>query len=383
MQFFSTDVRMDRKFVNSIISRLIPVSSKIIGAPRNRCEIKTCIAREVNTRYHAIETLNYNIPARHIPSIFDGIQESLSSFFVAELANARVWGANGAVIDNKDYFIEDVSREFNKGLGIDHSVFYCLKQVRCKKINGKVAVIGTAGANIYYHWMMDILPRIGLLGEYTSIDDIDYFITGYTGNKFQEETIMAAGISPEKILSSNNNKEFHIEAKMLFVPSFAGILDKPSLYQVNFLRRIFNRFISTKKSFRHIYISRKNSSTRNIVNEKEVLEYLLAMNVEIVYCENISVANQVKIFSEAKMIIGPHGSGFTNLVFCQPGTFVIDIFNTAYRNPCFYYLANVASLNYNFICGTPVPIDDNCKNDNSFLDMNEFAGVISRYKNDL
>jgi hypothetical protein len=109
--------------------------------------------------------------------------------FLANLKNARVWGRNGAVVSSSDHFLEDVSREFNKGLHLDHSIFYTLKQVRISTYNVKTAVVGTAGANVYYHWMMDILPRLGLITEIYPMEQINYFVTEFTHLSFQKETL--------------------------------------------------------------------------------------------------------------------------------------------------------------------------------------------------
>jgi capsular polysaccharide biosynthesis protein len=39
----------------------------------------------------------------------------------------------------------------------------------------------------------------------------------------------------------------------------------------------------------------------------------------------LSFINQVSIFNNAKFIIGLHGAGFANLVFCKKNTFVLEI----------------------------------------------------------
>ena len=41
--------------------------------------------------------------------------------------------------------------------------------------------------------------------------------------------------------------------------------------------------------------------------------------------ENYSFADQIGIFNKAKIIIGLHGAGFANIVFCRKGTKIVEI----------------------------------------------------------
>jgi capsular polysaccharide biosynthesis protein len=43
-------------------------------------------------------------------------------------------------------------------------------------------------------------------------------------------------------------------------------------------------------------------------------------------------------------VVGVHGSALTNLIFCQRGTRVIELFSREYVNPCYLDLCNVAGL---------------------------------------
>ena len=67
---------------------------------------------------------------------------------------------------------------------------------------------------------------------------------------------------------------------------------------------------------------------------------------DIIEAENYSLLEQAAIFKKAKVVMGPHGSGFTNLIFSQPGTVVIELFSSDFVVPCFWTLANLSSLNY-------------------------------------
>lgn len=371
---------MNRKNINDIVRILVPVKSNVIGAPRKTVDMGDYI--EIKTdrgKVDFYDEFDFTNEREALPAFFNKHDIVLQhSNFIARLNNARVWGSNGAVIGEGDYFIKDVSREFNKGLNIAHSVYYTIKQVKSKFLKGNIAVIGTAGANVYYHWMLDILPRLALISTMIPLDSVDYFITEFAQLPFQKETVDKAGIPLHKIMASNDNWNFHIKAEILFVPSLAGPLDQPDIFQVDFLRTLYKDCISTQPAFRKIYISRKKTGRRQIVNEDELITCLSKHNFEIIYCEEMKVAEQVTLFSEANLIICSHGSALTNLVFCKPGTRVLDIFNTSHINSCFWLISRIVSLDYHYMAGLSKSIDGNPKNDNTILDIIEFKKMLEK-----
>lgn len=372
-------MKMNRKTINDLIHYL-PVSSAVIGAPRKAVNMQEYVQNfPAFAEMHTYGGIDFKKEMQDLPSFFQQhAYEETHSLFLAQLERARVWGSNGAIIAQGDYFIKDVSREFNKGMNISHSIYYTLKQARIRQLSGTAAIIGTAGAGIYYHWMMDILPRLGLLENEIPLFSTDHFITGYMGLPFQDETLQKAGIDRAKIIASNNNRYFHVEAARLYVPSFAGPLDQPALFQVQYLQQLYAGEMSTTIPYRHIYISRKKTGRRHLVNEEALTGYLSRFHFEIVYAEEMTVAVQARLFSEASVVVCPHGSALTNLVFCRPGTIVIDIFNASHINACFWFLSQANQLDYHFICGTPVNVDGNPKNDHTIVDLAGFAAIVQQ-----
>ena len=64
---------------------------------------------------------------------------------------------------------------------------------------------------------------------------------------------------------------------------------------------------------------------RLISNEYEVKEHLLKNNFIIVKLHEIKFKEQVDLFHNAECIVGLHGGGFGNIVFCKPGTKIIEL----------------------------------------------------------
>lgn len=102
---------------------------------------------------------------------------------------------------------------------------------------------------------------------------------------------------------------------------------------------------------RRLYIDRRGSRLRRLVNEDALCEALARLGFVAVRPELLSVVDQVRLFRAADMIVAPHGAALTNLGFCRPGTRVIEVLMDAYCNWCFRNLAGLAGLQYDCIIG--------------------------------
>jgi capsular polysaccharide biosynthesis protein len=71
--------------------------------------------------------------------------------------------------------------------------------------------------------------------------------------------------------------------------------------------------------------------------------------------ESMSVIEQAALFSQAEIIIAPHGSGLTNLIFCQPNTKVIELFSPNYVYHCYWWISNLVELDYYYYIGETFP----------------------------
>ena len=60
----------------------------------------------------------------------------------------------------------------------------------------------------------------------------------------------------------------------------------------------------------------------------------------------MSLKEQIHIFSKASMVIGIHGGGFTNILFCQPGTVIFEVGIEIHFNPCFKILSKKMNFVY-------------------------------------
>jgi capsular polysaccharide biosynthesis protein len=300
--------------------------------------------------------------------------------FIIEAHNWYVWGNQGCVITDDHLVITDVSREFcNK----THSVFFQIKLKKPTFMAGRIAVVAASGSDVYYHWMVDVLPRVQLLVENNLMQHIDKIIINYQGLSFQKESLAKLGICEEKLLINNNHWSFHTKHETLIIPSLVSPNDIVSKYAIAFLRKTFLK-PSNEANFSHkIYI--KRIKTRRILNENEFESVLFKLGFISINLENLTLEAQAMLFYNADFIIGPHGAGFTNIVFCKAGTKVIDIFSPNWVNPCYWTIAHELKLKYAYLIGEgkrPNDFDDPQKKaDDILVDINKLELLIEKLSN--
>lgn len=105
---------------------------------------------------------------------------------------------------------------------------------------------------------------------------------------------------------------------------FCGIgffdFDSDALISLRF--KIFRHFSIIPKCTRSIYIDRK-STFRHIVNQSEVEKVLLGQGFESISPGKMSLKEQVKVFSEASVVVAQAGAALANMMFMPSGSKVI------------------------------------------------------------
>ena len=235
-----------------------------------------------------------------------------------------------------------------------------------KNLKGKVLSMLTGGGanNNYWHWLFDVLPRLGLCSRHINLEEINYFLLPSLLRKFQNETLDCLNIPMNKRLSSEKFR--HIKANELIVTDHPVVVtgnvskdmqNMPS-WIMQWLKKNFIRENKNNNKKNRIYIDRKDTkyaNLRTIANEKEVKNYLLENDFISLNLGDINFSKQVELFNNADCIAGLHGAGFANIVFCQTGTKVIE-FRSLNAGPVIENLANINNLNYHSIIKEDTPI---------------------------
>jgi hypothetical protein len=178
--------------------------------------------------------------------------------------------------------------------------------------------IDKESANNPWHVWIDMISKFRLLEKKYGVNfENQIYIISQKSEYFEK---IAKELFPNlKYMVMPENTTWHFDH--LIVPSMSNSNDgivTPEL--PTWLRRKFAP--RGKKQTKKVWISRKNSLTRNIVNEEEV--FLILKGWTMAKLETMSFQEQMNLFAEAEVVVGPHGAGLVNLLWCYPKTKVIE-----------------------------------------------------------
>jgi capsular polysaccharide biosynthesis protein len=311
--------------------------------------------RDVDTA----QTISYSLPKTVHSSVrqqFE-IEHTWSETFVVSFLGGRAT-RRGFVITSDDQFLNDASVYFwAPRATVQEAISEDWKLEPLTEVDGRVAVLATQGAELYYHWLFQLLPRYELIQRAgISASDVDYYYVNSQSSRFQRETLGLLGIEPSRII--DGDKVPYLKARELIVPSVPLGASCFRPWMMDFLRDKFlpKNWHDMGPSGRKLYISRGLAGYRRVLNESEVISFLQERGFEVAAMETMSVPEQAAVLAACDVVIGPHGGGMSNLVFCTPGTKVVEIYSPELVATYFWRLSNRLGLDYYYMLGKGGPM---------------------------
>ncbi len=191
----------------------------------------------------------------------------------------------------------------------------------------------------YFHWLLGCLPKFEHLIDNPLFENT-YLVVPKKLLDFQRESLEIMKIDKSRLIPYDNT---HWLFDKLYLSSFRELSPR----KIRWLEKLAGK--TTKHQGANIYISRSDTNSRHISNENELLEVLQRYNFNKAILSQMSLYDQIELFSNAAIIIAAHGAGLSNLVFSPPGTHVIELmpFNSMIK--CYWVLSNIKNINYSLI----------------------------------
>ena len=311
------------------------------------------------------------------------------TYKIYSIRNCRIYTnsvENVSVIKNNQLISEGSMQQINGKL-VDSKKNEVLKTGTpkfLKKIKGNVIslVQGASGYNNYAHWLFDIVPKIKIFSEAYNLKKIDYFYFSKL-NSFQKATFKILKLNSNKIIDSKINKHCVID-NLIFCShpnylkgTFSTAQNNLPRWIVNYLRKKFLKNSAKKiKNFDKIYIDRSDSQFNHcrIINDNEIKNYLSKEGFKIVKLSKFSFQKQISIFKNCKIVIGPHGAGMANLIFCKRKTKVVEIKHFGHPNNVYNRISKFNKLNHRLIRLKKIKKE---KKGDMFLDVKKLKNYLN------
>ena len=195
----------------------------------------------------------------------------------------------------------------------------------------------------YFNWMFKAIGGLLIAREFFPRDA--RVVVRLALERFEAETLAAVGVDPDSVfvLPPDSVVEF---PELYLLPLTASRDGVPAPTVVNALRMLAQDRVDSARP-RRVYITREQSSRRRIVNGEEVRVTLAKHGFTEVSTEDLSVQEQIGLFANAEAVIGVHGAGLTNAVFCAPGTVLVELQPDLRKlKPTYWNMAAVSGLRY-------------------------------------
>jgi hypothetical protein len=303
--------------------------------------------------------------------------------FILSIENGRFW-KDSAVITPDNYLLSDLSiyMKVDPDSPRQHPIFHS-EITASVYFDQTVAVLSAPGGNTFFHWMIDALPRYAILKQAEDwLQEIDYFLVNGTDLAFQAESLALLGIPKNKIISS---KEYpHITAKRLIIPSFIRHQTcNVGPWVFDFLRHELMPETSKYQGQKsRVYVSREKASSRKLTNEDEIFAFLEPLGFKKYFLEELSLADQINIFSAAEFVIAPHGAGLTNLIFCPNGAKVLEIYSPNYVSVSYWNICCQNNIGYYYLFGKPIQVEssqqENKRKEDICVIFSDFVDITSK-----
>ncbi len=98
---------------------------------------------------------------------------------------------------------------------------------------------------------------------------------------------------------------------------------------------IFSELSLSAKPSHPVYISRLDASARRMTNEAALCDRLATAGTTVLTASTVPFREQARILSQASLVVGPHGSGLTNMLYSPDAVPVLELrpINCTGRSP--------------------------------------------------
>jgi capsular polysaccharide biosynthesis protein len=199
----------------------------------------------------------------------------------------------------------------------------------------------------YYHWLvegllcLDVLSRAMEQGSNLKImlpKSIDF------DARFDHRDLLrAVGLGGREVVEAA--ADFIKVREAIWVDS-DQIQGMPAPYVKGFHQRVAALYAdSLVPRNKRLLVARKGPARK--FHDLEQLEASLSSyGFETIYLEGMSCVDQILLFQSAEFIIAAHGAGLSNLLFCEPGTKVIELMPSVEFRSYFWFISQKLDLVY-------------------------------------
>jgi capsular polysaccharide biosynthesis protein len=271
--------------------------------------------------------------------------------------NVTLLGGNAvALSDDGAFILEEILRnEKLLGASLADIVFdnpkyafsYVMNRETTNKIECAASLINLGG---YYHWFMSFLPRLQGIQAYEKATGLSpTILIRPDPPEWMKTSLKLIGYWDQAVEWDGGTTRVH----QFIIPTIPRE-ETPSgdrVYSPFLVKNMRNRILASvdlnsQNDFsRHVYISRGDASTRRVINKRELFSALPG-SFESYCLSELSLIDQMRLFSTAETVVAPHGAGLVNMLWGSDID-IVELYGVV-GNSSFFQLAQ--TLGHTYTC---------------------------------
>jgi len=258
-------------------------------------------------------------------------------FIALEYGGKALFDQNYKIVHSQE------SGGYDLSLGKDiRSILEDFELRKSKQYPDVIFDLTSAGSALYSFWLLEALPKIYYFKKkYPELEKSTLLVNAISS--FVRESLEMLGLNSVSIIQKNNTN--HIFRSNLIVTLQNARSERyTQKWAIEYLRK---SFLETKNSSprKRIFICRQSAKSRRVVNWRECIEVLDRYGFISIDPASLNLKESISLISSAKIIMGVHGAGLANIIFCPPTATIIELFGAHYTTQ-YRILAQQLGLQY-------------------------------------
>ena len=222
---------------------------------------------------------------------------------------------------------------------------------QCK---GAVLAVADLSAEIYYHWLLECLPRLGWSWQQLQQSEPKLMLWHNGGNApWVKESLARLGVPPERCLCSSRHP--HIQAERLLVPHFHAPFGAPPPWSVAWLQNFWQLPQRSTPANQRFYLPRGHGVSRRPLLGEGRLRQALHEHGWQQLPKGLSVAEQLQCLSHSRQLLAPHGAALAGVLALPQGSRIDEWLNPGYTPPYFHSLSRCVGAEHHRHLARPTP----------------------------
>ena len=191
-----------------------------------------------------------------------------------------------------------------------------------------------------YHLFFYMLAKFYTVDN--EVDTIEYYYPKTDSHIANE----AMRLLPKRFQRKYEKEEGYEYVQIPGLEFYADSIGDKIVY--SYIRNLFKDIYTStnQENGKYIYISRKYTNSRKVLNEEELVDMLKGLGISVYYLESMTFIDTIRLFKSAQFVTGSHGAGLAWAVFCDPKAFMLEVYKNKPLKNCYYHVCKEIGLEY-------------------------------------